>query len=393
MTQTPPFEIELEEFEVPARIRKQFGSNPFILRCDFPLPDNGGYEPLYFHSTLGVTHVRQTAQRFPNRGTALHYVDGFQKTVEARARALDQPVVDYTDKVWRPEEKDISNFRAKPHQITRDGIEVTEYHLMADVRAPSGQLVPVYFIDQFRWTADPTHALAAFPSTLGVPSTYGALMNRDSFIKVLAAISWDDRDSERKPFWGKSADDFFYTIRFVDQSRREQIEEDGPEEVYTRYYCDASVTKEVSAAEFFESVADAVRVAVELANAAFTETSLEEASDAAMLKLRMLGQVSAALTEQIGELVGMVAGDNDDPVILPIRHDRAMVIQVLKVTELGNAYRLDVFWQDEYRWIHDALEAEVNQDEDDEIDSDPVDADNTQYNGAPGNGEGFAGIM
>lgn len=166
-----------------------------------------------------------------------------------------------------------------------------------------------------------------------------------------------------------TGDESFYVIQFIDETREVVDPEENTRSVFTRFYSEGYLATDIAAAEMFTSPLDAVQVATILAQASVNMAELELASDAAILKLRLLGQVSTELTKQINETV--VVDENEGSAgVLPIVVARRMIIQVAKITLVSETYHRNIFWRDIYAWQHVDFEEQAKQEDlvDDDLD-------------------------
>lgn len=145
----------------------------------------------------------------------------------------------------------------------------------------------------------------------------------------------------------------WYVIRFVDPSKEPEEVEEGVEEPWTRYYCEADLVRTIEAAESFDKMEGAISVSQILQQAKLETSDMLELGPEVFLKMRLIGQARIDMSTEY----------------VPLVFDDTMIIQVVKVTETDVGYNVEVFWQDDYKWIW--FEEEPGNEDDEESDGEP----------------------
>lgn len=127
----------------------------------------------------------------------------------------------------------------------------------------------------------------------------------------------------------------WYVIRFIDPSKEPEEVEEGVEEPWTRFYCEADLVRSIEAAESFDTMESAIAVSQILVNAKIDKHEMLELPPEVFLKMRLIGQARIDMSEEY----------------VPLVFDDTMIIQVIKVTEHEVGYHSEVFWQDNYKWV------------------------------------------
>ena len=145
----------------------------------------------------------------------------------------------------------------------------------------------------------------------------------------------------------------WYVIRFVDPSKEPEEVEEGVEEPWTRYYCEADLVQSIEAAESFDKMEGAISVSQILQQAKLETSDMLEVGPELFLKMRLISQARIDMSTEY----------------VPLVFDDTMIIQVVKVTETDVGYNVEVFWQDDYKWIW--FEEEPGNEDDGESDGEP----------------------
>lgn len=192
--------------------------------------------------------------------------------------------------------------------------------------------------------AETFHRLMSDNMKMQVPVELGGI--RIVAIKEVLSGKVVELPSKQAPLdQAGAAPDVQYVIRFVDPEQENDLEGEELNGCWMRYYCEGTLIQSMEAAEWFERPEDAIAVANQILTAGTTE-QLYNASDAVLLKLKLLG------------IMGQTPSING----VQITFRNKVLLQVLAVTENETeGYDWSTYFQDNLRWVFDE---EVMPDED-----------------------------
>jgi hypothetical protein len=147
-----------------------------------------------------------------------------------------------------------------------------------------------------------------------------------------------------------AAPDEQYIIRFVDKERENDTEGETTCPHWVRYYCEASLARYMTAAEWFSNMNSAIATARLLVGAAPEGQALHDEDPAVMLKMQLLGILLETPSLSGAQLV----------------FKEGMIIQVLKVVENNSSdegWNWEAVYEEEYRWIFDEPAMEDDEEE------------------------------